>query len=345
MKSDLYLILGVNKNSSQEDIKKAYKKLAKQYHPDLNQNDEDTQTKYKEVVSAYEILGDENKRRQYDSPSHEHSLGDFFASYSQNMQRKQYEKSLNIKMKVQISFEESFIGCTKKINVSYKNQCENCNATGWEKVFVCLKCKGHGVQSKTIKTGPNSSMTMNAACDDCGGSGRKFEDKCPKCNNGYLQDTITQLDVEIPQGIDNGSYLMMEGKGEIGESHRGDLLLFIEIKNHDFYERNGLDLYCKIPVNYTKLVFGGEVDIPYFNSQITAKIPKGTQSGSKLKLRKQGFSFQGNRGDMIVLIYSPIPENLNDDYINILKQLEEMENKFPSKELLIFKDKFKDSNE
>lgn len=344
MKSDLYAVLGVDKSSSQEEIKKAYKKLAKQYHPDLNQDNDDAKEKYKEVVEAYEILGDENKRQRYDSPSYEHNLGDFFASYSQNMQRRQYEKSLNIKMKVEISFEESFVGCTKKISVAYKNQCENCNATGWEKVFVCSTCKGSGFQSKTIKTGPNSSITMNASCDSCGGNGRKFEDKCKECNNGYLQDTVEELDVTIPQGMDNNSYLLIEGKGEIGDNHRGDLFLFVEIKNHDLYERNGLDLYCKIPVNYTKLVFGGEVDIPYFNGQITAKIPKGTQSGSKLKLKKQGFSFQGNRGDMIILIYSPIPENLNEDYINKLKELEELENKFPSKEILAFKDKLKETH-
>lgn len=341
MKSDLYTVLGVNKNSSQEDIKKTYKKLAKQYHPDLNQNDEVAKEKYKEVVSAYEILGDENKRQRYDSPIHEHSLGDIFASYSQNMQRKQYEKSLDVKMKVKLSFEEAFIGCTKKVTVSHKNPCENCNATGWEKVFVCSKCRGSGVQSKSFKTGPNSSMTMNASCDDCNGTGRKFEDKCNKCNNGYVQDSVVDLDVTIPQGIDSGSYLLIEGKGEIGDNHRGDLYLFMEIEDHDFYERNGLDLYCKIPVNYTKLVFGGEIDIPYFSNQITAKIPKGTQSGSKLKLKQQGFSFQGHRGDMIVLIYAPIPENMNDEYINKLKELEEIENKFPSKELLAFKDKFK----
>lgn len=345
MKNDFYSVLGVDKTASQEEIKKAYKKLAKKYHPDLNKDDPDAIEKHKSVTEAYSVLGDEIKRQQYDSPSFGNNLGDVFANYSKNMQRRQYEKSLDIKMKLHISFEEAFNGCTKTVSVSYKTPCENCNATGWEKVFACTACRGTGMQSRSVKTGPNSSITMNATCDSCGGHGRTFKDKCDKCQNGYLEASKEEIEVNVPKGSDNGFYILLQGKGEKGIDYRGDLYLFIQVDSHHFYERDGLDIHCQIPVSYTKLVFGGEIEIPCMDGTITAKIPKSTQFGAKLKLRGQGFTYQNQKGDMIIHLFTPVPENINDEYINKLKELQVLEENFPADEFVKFKEKFKAKNE
>jgi len=345
MKNDFYSVLGVEKTASQEEIKKAYKKLAKKYHPDLNPDDPDAIEKHKSVTEAYSVLSDENKRRRYDSPSFGNNLGEVFANYGKNMQRRQYEKSLDIKMKLHISFEESFNGCVKKVVVSRKSPCDNCNSTGWEKAFTCVRCKGTGFQSRSVKTGPNSQITMNATCEECNGQGRKFQDKCVKCKDGYLESSQEEIEVNVPKGSDNGFYLQLEGKGETGLDHTGDLYLFIQVNPHDFYERDGLDIHCQIPVTYTKLIFGGEINIPCMDGQISAKIPEGTQFGAKLKLRGQGFTFQNQKGDMIIHLYTPIPKNINEEYINKLKELQVLEESFPANEFLKFNEKFKAKNE
>lgn len=347
MKNDFYSVLGVDKTASQEEIKKAYKKLAKKYHPDLNPDDSEALAKYKEVTEAYDVLSDENKRRKYDSPAFDNNInvGEFFANHSKNMQKRQYEKSLDIRMKLHISFEESFNGCVKKIVVPYKTPCENCNATGWEKVFACNKCKGTGMQSRSVKTGPNSHMTMNTTCEECNGQGRKFQDKCAKCKNGYLESSQEEIEVEVPKGSDNGFYLLLEGKGETGINHRGDLYLFVQVEPHDFYERDGLDIHCQIPVTYTKLIFGSEIDIPCMDGQISAKIPEGTPFGAKLKLKGQGFTFQNQKGNMIIHLYTPVPKNINEEYINKLKELQVLEESFPASEFLKFNEKIKVKDE
>jgi len=350
MKNDFYSVLGVSKTASSEEIKKAYKKLARKYHPDLNKDNNEAIEKYKQVTEAYEVLGDEEKRKKYDNPQHFYEgggIGDFFASFEQRMRRDHIKNQLNKKINVKLTFKESYLGCEKTISIPYNNYCENCNGTSWEKVFVCKKCRGSGVISKTVQQNNSKvAFNLNTPCDECSGVGRKFEDKCKKCKDGKLDPTIKEYKINIPSGVDTGMNMTIQDLGESGEDGvNGDLIVFFTVEKDKFFERDGLNIYCKVPVSYTKLFFGGQLDIPTINGKISVKLPERTEPNSKLKLKGEGFNFNGNKGDMIITVYCPMPKNVGEEYLTLIKQLELLEKDNLPEEINLFNKMMKDSYE
>lgn len=345
---DFYSVLGVDKKSTKDEIKKAYKKLARKYHPDLNKDNAEALAKYKEVTEAYEILGDDEKRKRYDNPVQNNfgGMGDFFANFEKSMQRNHYKNQLNKKVTVKLTFKEAFTGCDKTISVKYLNKCENCNATGWEKVFVCKTCRGTGVVSKSYnQSGTSVTYAINTPCQDCSGMGNKFEDKCSACNDGYLEPTTKDVTITIPKGVDTGMSMILDGLGEQSEEMSGDLIVQFIVEDHPFFERDGFNVYAKVPVSYTKLVFGGEIELPTIDGKVSVKLPERTEPGSKLKLRGEGFEFKGNKGDMIITVTCPMSKNLSEDYLSKLKELQELELSNPCEEIVSFEKMLKDSYE
>jgi molecular chaperone DnaJ len=341
---DYYSILEVSKDASQEDIKKAYKKLAKKYHPDLNKDDSQAEEKHKDVIEAYDVLSDPNKRNRYDNPSSGYAtVGDVFAQYNEAINRQRYRQSLDVKFIVELTLEEVSTGCSKTISLPVKKPCDNCNGTSWEKIFVCNKCAGAGKINVKYDQNKNQTFTIRTDCIECNGTGRKFQDKCKKCVNGSVNCENENISLNFPKGVEDNSYMVIGEKGSIGTDYRGDLIVIIKITKHDFFERDGLNLHCKIPVNYTTLFFGGKITIPNLNGTLDVMIPKNVNSGMKLRLQREGLSNDsGVFGDIIInLQLAKLNNELNEEYLNKLKELQELEDKYPCDSILDLKSKTK----
>ena len=308
-----YDILGVPKTASQDEIVKSYRKLAKKYHPDMNK-EEGAVEKFKEVSEAYEVLGDTAKRNEYDNP-HRHPFENIFNGFGVQTQPRSYDVNLT----TFISFEEAVLGCKKSIQVKCKDPCTKCNAVGWLKVDTCSHCQGQGNIVANMQ-----GWQVRTVCPACRGTGKKYSDKCD-CQDGYHNLPDEEIEVTIPAGIDSHDILKVAGKGEYGpNSHRGDLYLIILVNQHAELERNGLDLYRKIAVSYTKLVLGGELDVPLIQGSVTAKIPAGTQIGSRLKLKGLGIKANKRQGDLYLLICCPVPKEVPEETLNKIKELAEL---------------------
>jgi molecular chaperone DnaJ len=358
MSKDYYNILGVNKNASQDDIKKAFRKLAHEHHPDKKGGDE---AKFKELNEAYQVLGDINKRAKYDQfgSAFEHGqagggfggfegfsegfnvnmddLGDMFggigdifgfsARGGQGRRGARAKRGSDIEVSMTIDFMEAVSGMEKEIGLNKTTKCDKCKGEGAEpdaKVESCKVCGGRGKTTRVQRT-IFGQMQVEMECSDCVGEGKSYSEKCSKCSGRGIVKEVVKLKIKIPAGIDDGGVIRLTGQGEVGSKGApvGDLYLYIRVKKDSRFERQGNDVLTKNFVNFTQAVLGDKIEVETVDGPVTMKIPEGTESGTVFRLRGHGIpNVQGRgKGDHLVEVKIKTPKNLNKRQKEILKEL------------------------
>lgn len=329
MEKDPYKILGVPTSATNDDIHKAFRVLASKYHPDRNLDDqENASIKFKEISSAFEILGDEVRRRQYDL-YREGSFSTFsFRSRNpvddifDNMFSRFFgdQRPSGSRIRVKITLEEAYFGCSKKVEVENHEFCEECKGTGSSSWQTCVKCGGKGFFSFS-----NGEMSSRSSCSKCEGRGSLPKDKCKSCSGlAYSVSGSKQIDVQIPPGIESGSQIRLSGEGHDGS----DLFITVSIERHVLFERQNSLLTSKIYSSYYKLVLGGIEEFDFFGSKVSVKIPPRTRPGTKLKIKGKGMPTPQNpsvKGDMIMEICLKMPSVLTKEHENALVLLSKID--------------------
>jgi len=352
---DYYKILGVGKNSTKDEIKAAYKKLAKQYHPDLNKSP-DAAEKFKEINEAAAVLGDEQKRSQYDQfgAAGEQfqgfsgfdfsdfmsdiggmgfdfdSIFDNFFGGSQRARRRQ--RGYDLRYDLEIELEDAAFGATKTINVPRTEKCNSCKGTGAESpddIVTCNECNGRGVSTRTQRT-PFGLFSTTTTCRKCRGQGKYIKNECPECDGKGVVQKRRKIEVKIPAGAVDGTNLRMQGEGEAGQegTDSGDLYIVIRVKPHRIFERHGNDVYVKVPISFVTATLGSSIEVPTLKGKATLKIPAGTQNGTIFRMRNQGIPalHSHHAGDENVEVFVAVPEKLTKKQKKLLEDFEK-ENK------------------
>ena len=355
-KRDYYEVLGVSKGASEEEIKKAYKKLARKYHPDMNPGDKEAEEKFKEVNEANEILSDPEKKARYDQfgfagvdPSYGAGagggfnggfdfgdLGDIFGSFfgggfgGARANPNAPQRGESLRTSVTISFEEAAFGCEKEVSIDRVEQCGECHGSGCAAgttAEVCPDCRGSGVVQQRRQT-PLGFMSTSAPCGRCGGKGRIIHQPCKHCGGKGMVRKRKTLSVNIPAGIDNGQTISLRGQGNAGKNGgpAGDLLIVVAVRPHDIFRREGTSVLCEAPITFTQAVLGAELEIPTIDGKVKYNIPEGTQSGTTFRLKGKGIpGLNGRgRGDQYVTVYIETPRNLNREQKEALKKFSEL---------------------
>ncbi len=351
-KRDYYEVLGVSKTASDDELKKAYRTLAKKYHPDLNGGDKECEEKFKEVNEAYEVLSDPQKRARYDQFGHEDprtggagGYGDFTGGFGGGFddifsaffgggfggaqRARGPERGNDLRYDLTITFEEAAFGCEKEITVTREENCEDCGGTGAKKgtsPTTCPTCKGTGQVQSFINT-PIGRVSNVRVCDACHGSGKIIKDPCPKCNGRGRVRRNRKISIKIPAGIDNGMQIPLRRQGEPGlrGGENGDLYIFVTVRPHKLFTRENYDLYCDVTVSFTQAALGGEIDVPTLNGMTKYNLPEGTQPGAVVRLRGQGIqNLRGaGKGDLYIKINVEIPRRLTEKQKELLRQFDE----------------------
>jgi molecular chaperone DnaJ len=320
---DYYKILGVDKKSTKDDIKKSYRKLSKQYHPDVNP---DGGEKFKEIAEAYEILSDDNKRKQYDNPNPFTNMGggfnpfeDFIHNFNRGQNRR--PKAPDKKIKVIITPVESFMGIKKPITYQVNNSCGSCAGTGGKKE-MCQNCEGTGNIRKKMGTGFFTQI-VDSPCNQCNGTGDIILDACFQCGGTGRKEKIEQITVDIPKNISNGDFLRVAGKGEFNNRYGvGDLIIQIEVPNLDGYEKINNDLVYTKKIQLTDLLLNKELKIPHPNGDLILKLPLNTESIKPLRLKGKGYDLGNVKGDFYVkmnIVNNPINDEIKKEIEELLK--------------------------
>ena len=351
-KQDYYELLGVERGSSADDLKRAYRKLAMKYHPDRNQGDAAAEQKFKDVSEAYEVLKDDQKRAAYDRFGHaafDGSMGgpgggqgagfDFAGGFADIFDEMFGEfmggrrgsprggrRGQDLRYNLEISLEEAFRGKHATIRVPTSEICETCSGTGAKpgtQPVTCPTCNGTG-QVRVQQ----SFFTIQRTCHTCGGTGRVIQTPCPTCNGQGRVRRERTLEFEIPAGSEDGMRIRLSGKGEAGArgAAPGDLYVFLSVAPHRLFQRDGADIYCKAPIPLTTAALGGAMEVATIDgSTARVTIPEGTQSGAQFRLRSKGMSIlrSGSRGDMYVQVQVETPRNLTKRQRELLKEFEE----------------------
>lgn len=347
---DFYKILGVERNASQDEIKKAYRKLAMKYHPDQNKDNPEAEQKFKEVNAAYEVLKDEQKRQAYDQFGTEAftgggpggmGAGDFAAGFGgafsdifeemfgdmmgRGGRRGGPRRGADMQYTMEISLEEAYKGKEATIKIPMKDTCEKCNGSGaadGSGKETCSTCDGAGrVRAQ------QGFFTIERTCETCGGAGSILRNPCNKCGgSGHVKKEKT-IKVKIPAGIDTGRRIRLSGEGEAGlmGGPRGDLYILVAVRPHKFFRRDGANLYCRVPIPMTKAALGGEIEVPTIAGKTTkVKIPAGTQSGQNFRLKGKGMPVlrSESTGDMFIEAQVETPVNLSKKQKELLAQLD-----------------------
>ncbi|MDL2319203.1 molecular chaperone DnaJ [Eubacteriales bacterium OttesenSCG-928-A19] len=347
-KRDYYEVLGVTRTASEEEIKVAYRRRAKECHPDLNPEDKTAEVRFKEVNEAYEVLMDGNKRARYDQFGHEGvnmgggfeggfgGFGGFdsiFDTFFGGMggrpqQRNGPERGSDLRYDMTITFEEAAFGVKKEFRFQRQENCEECGGTGAQKGTSpkqCETCHGTG----TVRMTSNSmfgQVVTQRPCTTCNGTGQIIEEKCPKCGgSGRVRATRTAT-VNIPAGIDNGQVITMSGQGEPGlrGGPPGDLYVYITVEEHKLFKRDGFNLYCEIPLTITQAALGGTIDIPTLEGLVPHELPEGTQPGDEIRLRGKGIQMLRGpgKGDLYVHVRVDVPRKLSEEQKELLRAFE-----------------------
>ncbi len=367
-KRDYYEVLGVDKNASADDIKKAYRKKAIQYHPDKNPGDKVAEEKFKEAAEAYAVLSDPQKRQQYDQFGHAGmngasgfstggmsmedifsrfgdlfggtGFGDLFGGFSSGRSTGQrVTRGSDLRVKVKLTLEEIATGVDKKIRVKKQVPCPDCHATGSTdgKVETCQQCHGTGRVMRTQRT-LLGMMQVQDACPVCHGEGKIVRNKCPHCNGEGIVRDEEVISIHIPAGVMNGMQLTMQGKGNAAPRGgiNGDLIVLIEEVEHPELIRDGSDLIYNLLLSVPTATLGGQIEIPTLSGKVKITIPQGTQPGKVLRLRGKGlptidqYGRQYATGDMLINVNVYIPEHLSRDEKKLIEQLSASENVKPS---------------
>ena len=352
-KRDYYEVLGVPKSATDNEIKSAYRKKAKESHPDLHPNDKAAEERFKEVNEAYEVLSDGNKRARYDQFGHEaanmgggpggfdfgggfggfggfDSIFDtFFGGGGAQRHRTGPERGGDLRYDMTITFEEAAFGAKKEFRFQRTENCEECGGSGAKKGTKpkeCSTCNGRG----TVRMTTNSlfgQVVTERPCGSCGGQGRIIADKCAKCGGGGRIRAVRTASVNVPAGIDNGQVIPMQGQGEPGlrGGPSGDLYVYVSVKPHKFFRRDGFNLYCEIPLSMTQAALGGEVDIPTPYGVEKYTVPEGAQSGEELRFRGKGIQMirGSGKGDLYVKIHIDVPRKLSETQKSLLRKFED----------------------
>lgn len=353
-KRDYYEVLGVAKTATDDEIKKAYRTLAKKYHPDLNGGDKDCEAKFKEVNEAYEVLSDPQKRARYDQFGHEDpraggaggSYGDFTGGFGGGFddifsaffgggfggggqRARGPQRGDDLRYDLTITFEEAAFGCEKEISVTRDENCEECGGTGARKgtqPTQCPTCHGTGQVQSFVNT-PIGRVSNVRVCEACHGQGTIINDPCPKCSGRGRVRRNRKITIKIPAGIDNGMQIPLRKQGEPGlrGGENGDLYIFVTVKPHKLFTRENYDLYCDVTVSFTQAALGGEIDVPTLNGMIKHNLPEGTQPGTVIRLRGQGIqNLRGaGKGDLYIKVNVEIPRKLTDKQKELLMQFDE----------------------
>ena len=353
-KRDYYEVLGVAKTATDDEIKKAYRTLAKKYHPDLNGGDKDCEAKFKEVNEAYEVLSDPQKRARYDQFGHEDpraggaggGYGDFTGGFGGGFddifsaffgggfggggqRARGPQRGDDLRYDLTITFEEAAFGCEKEISVTRDENCEECGGTGARKgtqPTQCPTCHGTGQVQSFVNT-PIGRVSNVRVCDACHGQGTIINDPCPKCSGRGRVRRNRKITIKIPAGIDNGMQIPLRKQGEPGlrGGENGDLYIFVTVKPHKLFTRENYDLYCDVTVSFTQAALGGEIDVPTLNGMIKHNLLEGTQPGTVIRLRGQGIqNLRGaGKGDLYIKVNVEIPRKLTDKQKELLMQFDE----------------------
>ena len=348
-KRDYYEVLGLSKSAGESEIKKAYRTLAKKYHPDMNPGDAEAEAKFKEINEAYAVLSDADKKAKYDQFGHAAfdpsmgggdggfggfgggfgdfgDLGDIFGSFfgggfggSSSQRRNAPTRGEDIGVRVTVSFEEAAFGVKKDVSFHRIQKCDDCGGSGAQKgtkVETCTVCGGSGQKRITQRIG-GMAFQSTATCDACRGTGKIIKTPCNGCKGtGYVK-VNKKLSVTIPAGIDDGERIALRGQGCDGRNGgpTGDLILTVLVKRHAFFERDGYNLYCEIPITVTEATLGAEIDVPTLEGNQKFTIPEGTQPGTSFTLRQKGIPYvnnAGRRGDLIFTVAVEIPRSLSE---------------------------------
>lgn len=347
---DYYKILGVSRNANEEEIKKAYRKVAMQYHPDRNPGDKGAEEKFKLASEAYEVLRDPQKRDIYDRFGIEGLRGtgftgfrgfeDIFSSFSDifeeffgfgptTRRKARPRQGADLRYDLKISFYEAAFGKEEEIEIPRRESCDVCNGTGAKPGTYpaqCPSCRGTG---QTIRS--QGFFTISTTCGQCHGEGKYIPHPCKECHgSGWVKKT-KKIKIKIPPGVDNGSKLRIRGEGEEGErgGPPGDLFVFIYVEPHEFFSRDGDDIVCQVPISFPQAALGTELEIPTLNGKKNLTIPKGTENGDILKIKGEGFpKLRGyGKGDLIVQIFVKTPKNLTKRQEELLREFEEISTK------------------
>ncbi len=356
-KRDYYDVLGVSKGASESELKKAYRKKAMELHPDRNKDDPDAETRFKEVNEAYDILKDPEKRAAYDRFGHAafeggngaagphggfggHPGGDFSSAFSDVFEDlfgdfmgggrgggNRAMRGSDLRYNLRISLEEAYSGMQKTIRVQSSVACESCHGTGAEggsEPTTCPTCSGMGkVRAQ------QGFFTVERTCPTCGGRGQIINNPCKTCGGSGRQQKERTLSVNIPPGVETGTRIRLAGEGEAGMrgGPPGDLYIFIEVRDHPIFEREGQNLFCRVPISMTTAALGGEVEVPTIDGgRARVKIPAGSQSGRQMRLRGKGMPalHGGHHGDMYIELAVETPVNLTARQKELLREFEKL---------------------
>ena len=356
-KRDYYEVLGVSRDATEDEIKKAYKKLARKYHPDMNPGDKEAEEKFKEVNEANEVLSDPEKKARYDQfgfagvdPTYGAGagggayggaggfdfgdLGDIFGSFFGGgfgggaARRNGPRRGDSIRASVAISFTEAAFGCEKEVTLERSEQCSACKGNGCAPGTtpeICPDCRGTGTVMHAQRT-PFGVMQSQMPCQKCGGTGKIIHQPCQECHGSGSVRHRRTIKVSIPAGIDDGQTISLRGQGHAGRNGgpSGDLLITIMVRPHDIVRREGTAVFCEAPITFTQAVLGGELEIPTIDGKVKYSIPEGTQTGSVFRLKGKGIPVLNGRGrgDQYVTVTIETPTNLNKEQKEALRKFD-----------------------
>ncbi len=350
MADDYYKTLGVSRDTSKEDIKKAYRKLAMQHHPDRNPNNPESAEKFKKISEAYAVLSDDTKRSQYDQFGSagfhqkysqedifrgfdfEDIFGDVFGGdvfnmfFGGNRRSRSSRRGRDLMYEMKIDFEDAVFGSTQDIEISTLIKCEKCSGSGSRdnKFDVCSNCEGTGSSRATRRT-PFGIFTQVSTCDECKGEGKTTKNRCQECNGSGRASKRKFVKVKIPAGVNDGSRLRIREAGEAGIKNNpsGDLYVLIHVKPSEIFEREDSDLYLNIPISFSQAALGDEIDIPTLEKEVSIKIPPGTQSSTKFRLKGKGVPHLDGygRGDIYITVNIVTPKKLTKEQKKLFEQL------------------------
>ncbi len=353
-KRDYYEVLGVEKNASAEEIKKAYRKSAMKYHPDRNPGDKEAEEKFKEIGEAYEVLSDDQKRSRYDQfgfagvdPNYGGGagggagfggfggfgdFGDIFSEFfgggrrqsTQNVPR----RGENVSARLELTFEEAAFGVEKEVSAQRIENCAVCNGSGSAdgQVETCSQCRGSG-QIRTTQSFMGMQMQSTATCPQCSGRGKIVKTPCSTCRGKGKVRRTNKIKVSIPAGIDNGQTVRIRNEGCVGSNGgpNGDLMVDIYIKRHPIFERDGVNVYCEVPITFTQAALGSEIEVPTLDGKVKFDLPEGTQTGKQFSLSGHGIPHVNNpkrRGDHRFTVVVETPTKLTKEQKELLRQLD-----------------------